>query len=151
MNRILSRTATISAAVVAMGMIPLAGTSFAASCSGAGCDNQGPRATGCETASVSTQRTIDNNSRKAELRWASGCSAAWVRVTNNSSNSLYNSYGYIEKYDSAGKLIRSLSIRVPDTTGGSDWSNMLGGASYYYRVCISFVGNEYPMKCSTKF
>ncbi|MFI0988624.1 DUF2690 domain-containing protein [Streptomyces exfoliatus] len=151
MKRILTRAATVSAAVVTMSMVPLAGTSFAATCSGAGCDNLGPRATGCETASVTTVRTIDNNSRKAELRWSAGCSAAWVRVTNNSSNSVFNSYGYIEKFDSAGKLIRSLSVRVPDTTGGSDWSNMLGGASYYYRVCIAFVGDEYPMKCSTKF
>ncbi|MCX4985111.1 DUF2690 domain-containing protein [Streptomyces sp. NBC_00572] len=151
MNKILTRAATVSSAVIAMSMVPLAGTSFAASCSGAGCDNQGPRATACETANVSTERTIDNNGRKAELRWSMGCTAAWVRVTNNSSNSLYNSFGYIEKYDVSGKLIRSLSIRVPSTTGGSDWSNMLGGGGYYYRVCVSFVGNEYPMKCSTKF
>lgn len=149
MKTAVTRFATVSAATVALGLIPLAGTSYAASCSGAGCDNQGPRATACETADVATQRTITNNSRKAELRWSFGCQAAWVRVTDNSSNSIYNSFGYIEKYDSAGKLIRSLSVEIPH--GGSDWSNMLGGSSYYYRVCVKFQGNEYPMTCSTKF
>ncbi len=143
------RVATVSAATMVLGLIPLAGTSYAASCSGTGCDNLGPRGTACETADVATQRTINNNERKAELRWSFGCQAAWVRVTDNSSNSIYNSTGYIEKYDSSDKLIRSLSVAIPHN--GSDWSNMLGGSGYYYRVCIKFQGNEYPMTCSTKF
>ncbi|MFF9125171.1 DUF2690 domain-containing protein [Streptomyces sp. NPDC014889] len=143
------RIATVSAATVALGLIPLAGTSYAAGCSGSGCDNQGPKATACETANVSTERTLINNGRKAELRWSVGCQAAWVRVTGTA-QSFYNSFGYIEKYDSAGKLIRSLDVRIPDSNS-IDWSNMLGGGSYYYRVCIAFVGNEYPMTCSTKF
>ncbi|MEV4879934.1 DUF2690 domain-containing protein [Streptomyces cyaneofuscatus] len=149
MKKTVARLGAVSATAMAMTLMPLAGTSYAASCSSTGCDNLGPKATGCETANVSTRLTIDNNSRIAELRWSVGCSAAWVRVTNKSSNPLYNSYGYIEKYDSAGKLIRSLKVRVPES--GSDWSNMLGGSNYYYRVCVKFVGNEYPLKCSTKF
>lgn len=144
----MSRGAAVTAAAFALTLVPLAGTSYAATCNSTGCENKGPVATGCDSASVTTFRTVNNNDRIAELRWASGCDAAWVRVHNESSNPLYNAYGYIEKYDSAGKFLKSLSVRVPDS--GTDWSNMLGGASYYYRVCISFVGNEYPLKCSTK-
>lgn len=149
MKTMLTRTATVFTAVAAMSLMPLAGTAFAASCSSTGCDNKGPQSTGCDAAGVSTVRTVTNNERTAELRWSSGCSAAWVRVKDQSSNSIYNSFGYIEKYDSAGKLIRSLSVSIPHN--GSDWSNMLGGSTYYYRVCVKFQGNEYPLACSTKF
>ncbi|MFJ6571396.1 DUF2690 domain-containing protein [Streptomyces sp. NPDC091292] len=149
MKKVLTRAATISAAALTMTLIPLAGTSYAATCSGAACDNKGPVATGCDSADVATQRTVNNENRVAELRWSFGCGAAWVRVVQNSSNPVYPAYGYIEKYNSSGTLLKSLSVAFPSS--GSDWSNMLGGTSYYYRVCVKFVGNEYPLKCSTKF
>ncbi|MFF2849991.1 DUF2690 domain-containing protein [Streptomyces sp. NPDC058001] len=149
MKKVLTRAATISAAAVTLTLIPLAGTSYAASCSGAGCDNKGPVATGCDVTDVATQRTVNNNERVAELRWSFDCQAAWVRVVQKSSNPVYPAYGYIEKYNSSGTLLKSLSVAFPSS--GSDWSNMLGGTAYYYRVCVKFVGNEYPLKCSTKF
>ncbi|MGI5376713.1 DUF2690 domain-containing protein [Streptomyces sp. CA-251387] len=150
MNRKLSsRISVVATAAVAGVLIPLAGTSYAAGCNSTGCDNKGPMTMDCSDQYTTTARTVNNNGRIAELRWSSTCDAAWVRVHNESSNPIYNAYGYIEKYSSSGTFIKSLSVRVPES--GSDWSNMLGGASYNYRVCISFVGNEYPLKCSTKF
>ncbi|WP_323137145.1 MULTISPECIES: DUF2690 domain-containing protein [unclassified Streptomyces] len=148
-KKMVTRGAAVSVAALALTLIPLAGTSYAASCSGAGCDNKGPVATGCDSEGVTTPREIDNNGRVAQLRWSAGCSAAWVRVVQQSSNPIYNATGYIEKYNSSGTLLKSLSVSFPSS--GSDWSNMLGGASYYYRVCVSFQGDEYPLKCSTKF
>lgn len=130
-------------------MIPLAGTSYAASCSGTGCDNKGPVTYNCD-ASVSTVRTLESNSRVAQLRWSHDCVAAWVRITNNASPSVYTSYATIEKYDAAGNFIRSLSVTTPGY-GGSDWSNMLGGSAYYYRICIRFDDDLYPLQCSTKW
>ncbi|WP_405486978.1 hypothetical protein [Streptomyces sp. NBC_00096] len=41
------KTAMVSAAAVAATLIPLAGTSYAAGCSNAGCDNLGPVSQGC--------------------------------------------------------------------------------------------------------
>ncbi|WP_097266236.1 DUF2690 domain-containing protein [Streptomyces sp. TLI_55] len=147
-NSMIKAAAVTGAAMTAV-LIPLGGTSYAAGCLSTGCDNKGPVSMNCDDQYTSTVRTVNNNERIAELRWSSTCDAAWVRVHNTSSNPTYNAFGYIEKYNSSGTLLKSLSVAVPDS--GNDWSNMLGGASYYYRVCISFQGNEYPLKCSTKF
>ncbi|WP_326785749.1 DUF2690 domain-containing protein [Streptomyces sp. NBC_00151] len=130
-------------------MIPLSGTSYAAGCSGAGCDNKGPKATGCDSP-ARTERTVDNNDRVAELRWSADCAAAWVRIKNNADPSIYDSTATVEKYNSDGRLLKSLSVRTPGYSK-TDWSNMLGGAEYYYRVCVRFDDNLYPLKCSTKF
>ncbi|MFD4597377.1 DUF2690 domain-containing protein [Streptomyces sp. NPDC058464] len=130
-------------------MIPLAGTSYAAGCSGTGCDNKGPVTYGCDS-NVITERTVTNENRVAELRWSTDCLAGWVRVENNATPSVYTSYATIEKYNAAGTLIRSLSVTTPGY-GKSDWSNMLGGSTYYYRVCIRFDADLYPLKCSTKW
>ncbi|MDX3458232.1 DUF2690 domain-containing protein [Streptomyces sp. ME02-8801-2C] len=144
-----ARAALVSAAAMALTMIPLAGTSYAASCSGAGCDNKGPATYNCD-ANASTMRTLNSNSRVAELRWSHDCIAAWVRIKNNADPSVYTSYATIEKYDGAGKFIKSLSVTTPGY-GGSDWSNMLGGSTYYYRVCVRFDDDLYPLQCSTKW
>lgn len=139
----------VSAASAAL-LIPLGGTSYAAGCNSTGCDNKGPVSMDCNDSYTTTARTVNNNGRIGELRWSSTCDAAWVRVHNESSNPIYNASGYIEKWNSAGTtLVKSLSVSVPDS--GNDWSNMLGGASYMYRVCIKFQGGEYPLKCSSKF
>ena len=144
-----AKAALVSAAAMAIAMIPLAGTSYAAGCSGSGCDNKGPVTYGCD-GSVSTMRTIDSHSRVAQLRWSHDCVAGWVRVTNNADPSQYSSYATIEKYNAAGTLLKSLRVDTP-STGKSDWSNMLGGSQYYYRVCIKFHADLYPLKCSTKW
>lgn len=130
-----SRVAVVSAAAVVLGLIPLAGTSYAAGCSNAGCDNLGPKATGCEADAVG-HGTVDNNDRIAELRWSHKRQAVWVRVTSKLRDpAWYGSYATIEKYDNkSGKLVRALRVNVPKRSGQSDWSNMLGG-DYPYRVC----------------
>ncbi|MEU7663878.1 DUF2690 domain-containing protein [Streptomyces lincolnensis] len=143
------KAAAVAGAAMTAVLIPLGGTSYAAGCNSTGCDNKGPMAMDCSDQYTTTARTVNNNNRIGELRWSSTCDAAWVRVYNESSNPVYNAYGYIEKYNSSGTLLRSLSVAVPSS--GNDWSNMLGGASYQYRICIKFQGNEYPLKCSTKF
>jgi hypothetical protein len=141
MKRALAKMAMVSAAAMTMALIPLAGTSYAAGCIGAGCDNLGPVSQGCDTGAVTKQTAYADGSLRAELRWSSNCQAAWVRVTDPSGvpNDWWDKYGYIEKHNGyAGPLIRSLSVKFPDP--GSDWSNMLGGSSYYYRVCIKDTG-----------
>jgi hypothetical protein len=149
MRKIPTKLALISVAATAFAMIPLAGTSYAAGCSGAGCDNKGPKATGCDSPAT-TERSINNNGRVAELRWSTDCVAGWVRIKNNADPSVYDSTATIEKYNGDGKLLKSLSVRTPDE-GGTDWSNMLGGGTYYYRVCVRFDSDLYPLLCSTKF
>ncbi|MFF9123581.1 DUF2690 domain-containing protein [Streptomyces sp. NPDC014889] len=144
-----ARLALVGIAASAMTMIPLAGTSYAAGCSGSGCDNKGPVTYSCD-AGATTMRSINNNGRVAELRWSTNCLAGWVRVTNNADPSIYDSTATIEKYDGNGKLLKSLAVRTPGY-GKSDWSNMLGGSSYYYRVCVRFDSDLYPLLCSTKF
>ncbi|MFJ5773038.1 DUF2690 domain-containing protein [Streptomyces sp. NPDC093094] len=140
MRRFLTKTAAVSAAAVTAALIPLAGTSYAAgSCSGAGCDNLGPVSYGCDLDAV-TKKSVSDGFTTAELRWSAKCQAAWVRVKKPESGGYWwDRYGHIEKHNGyAGPLVRSLSVRVPDP--GSDWSNMLGGSGYYYRVCISDSG-----------
>ncbi|WP_194236086.1 DUF2690 domain-containing protein [Streptomyces acidicola] len=134
---------------MALTMIPLSGTSYAAGCSGSGCDNKGPVTYGCD-GDVTTMRSVNNNSRVAELRWSADCTAGWVRVTNNANPSQYASYATIEKYDASGNLLKSLRVDTPPY-GQSDWSNMLGGSQYYYRICVRFDADLYPLKCSTKW
>ncbi|MFJ8111089.1 DUF2690 domain-containing protein [Streptomyces sp. NPDC096132] len=144
------KVAAVTGAAMTAVLIPLGGTSYAAGCNSTGCEGKGPVSMNCDDANTTTARTVNNNGRIAELRWSSTCDAAWVRVHNTSSNPTYNAFGSIEKYNSSGTtLIKSFSLAVPDS--GNDWSNMLGGASYTYRVCVRFQGNEYPLKCSTKF
>ncbi|GAA0391761.1 DUF2690 domain-containing protein [Streptomyces luteireticuli] len=155
MLKIASRVAAVSAATVVMGLIPLAGTSYAAGCYSTGCDNQGPKGTGCESDAVG-HGTVNNNGRIAELRWSNNCKAAWVRTTQTASPSWYSSYATIEKYNRAGKLLRSLSVDTPNTYNSSDWSNMLGGfgGDYFYRACVGFYkssGAPYGVQCTDKW
>ncbi|MGI5336109.1 DUF2690 domain-containing protein [Streptomyces sp. CA-181903] len=153
MFKIASRVAAVSAATVALGLIPLAGTSYAAGCYGTACDNQGPKSTGCEDGAVG-HGTVDNNGRVAELRWSDKCRAAWVRTTQKATPSYYDSYATIEKYDKYGKLVRSLSVDTPSQYNASDWSNMLGGNDYSYRACVGFKkdsGAPYGVQCTNKW
>ncbi|MGW0119350.1 DUF2690 domain-containing protein [Streptomyces sp. NPDC003327] len=140
MKRMLTKVATVSAAALATALVPLGGTSYAAGCSGAGCDNLGPVSQGCDGDAVTKRTAYADGSLKAELRWSPACQAAWVRVTDPSGpNAWWDKYGYIEKWQGyGGTLLRSLSVKFPDP--GSDWSNMLGGSGYYYRVCIKDTG-----------
>ncbi|WP_372409247.1 DUF2690 domain-containing protein [Streptomyces luteireticuli] len=152
MLKIASRVAAVSAATVVMGLIPLAGTSYAAGCLGTSCDNQGPKGTGCEGDAVG-RGSVDNNGRVAELRWSPKCQAAWVRTTQKATPSWYSSYATIEKYE-GNKLVRSLSVNTPQTYNSSDWSNMLGGNIYTYRACVGFTkdsGAPYGVQCTNKW
>ncbi|MGA5067497.1 DUF2690 domain-containing protein [Streptomyces griseoluteus] len=148
MKRVLAKMATVSAAALTMTLIPLAGTSYAAGCYGAGCDNLGPVSQSCDGDAVTKATAYADGSLKAELRWSPACQAAWVRVTDPSGpNAWWPKYGYIEKWSSYGSgFLRSLQVTFPDP--GSDWSNMLGGSSYYYRVCIKDSGTNH-VDCST--
>jgi hypothetical protein len=52
-----------------------------ASCSGTGCDNKDPAATGCSSGST----TVDSQTTSKgtfELRWSPTCQTNWVRVAN---------------------------------------------------------------------
>ncbi|MGW7821396.1 DUF2690 domain-containing protein [Streptomyces puniciscabiei] len=149
MRKTTARMALVGVAAATISMVPMAGTSYAAGCSGVGCDNQGPAATHCD-GSASTKRTVESSGRVAELRWSPDCVAGWVRIKNNADPSIYDSTATIEKWSVDGKLVKSLSVRTPDY-GKTDWSNMLGGPIYEYRVCIRFDSDLYPLKCSTKF
>ncbi|MDT0474128.1 DUF2690 domain-containing protein [Streptomyces griseoviridis] len=132
-------SAVVTAAMAAV-LIPLAGTSYAASCSGTGCDNKGPVGYGCDADAV-TKKTVSDGIRKAELRWSAKCAAGWVRGSDPvGKDDYWAHYAYIEKHstESGAPLLKSLSVAIPD--GGSDWSNMLGGSNYYYRVCQKDAG-----------
>ncbi|MEV6249713.1 DUF2690 domain-containing protein [Streptomyces sp. NPDC051742] len=147
MKRMIAKMATVSAAAMTMALVPLAGTSYAAGCSGSGCDNLGPVSQGCDAGAVTYRTATADGGLKAELRWSSTCQAGWVRVTDSSGGQWWPKYGYIEKWSGAGTgFIRSLSVTFPNP--GSDWSNMLGGSSYYYRVCIKDSGTNH-VDCST--
>ncbi|WP_018547609.1 DUF2690 domain-containing protein [Streptomyces sp. LaPpAH-108] len=126
----------VGAALTAV-LIPMAGSSYAASsCSGTGCDYKGPVTYGCDGDGV-TKKTVSDGIMKAELRWSAKCSAGWVRGSDPYPNDNYWShYAVIEKHssESGQPLISSQTVTIPD--GGSDWSNMLGGSNYYYRVCL---------------
>jgi hypothetical protein len=144
------KTLLVGAAAMVTTMIPLAGTSYAASCLGAGCDNKGPVTYACDDDGVEMRR-VDNESRVARLIWSSRCDAAWVHIRNNANPTQYGSSATIEKWNSAGtRLLKSLSVETPGY-GKTDWSNMLGGASYKYRVCVKFEADLNPLKCSSKF
>ncbi|MCX4984638.1 DUF2690 domain-containing protein [Streptomyces sp. NBC_00572] len=147
MKRMIAKMATVSAAAMTMALVPLAGTSYAAGCSGAGCDNKGPVSMGCDGDAVTKQTATADGSLKAELRWSPACQAAWVRVTDPSGpNAWWDKYGSIEKWSGYGTgFQRSLEVTFPDP--GSDWSNMLGGSTSYYRVCIKDSGTGH-VDCS---
>ncbi|MGX4689011.1 DUF2690 domain-containing protein [Streptomyces sp. JNUCC 63] len=149
MRRFLMKAATITAAAMSATLIPLAGTSYAAaSCNGTYCDNLGPVTYGCDGDAV-TKKSVSDGVSTAELRWSAKCLAAWVRVKNPTGGYWWNHYGHIEKHNGAGgPLVRSLSVNIPNP--GSDWSNMLGGSTYYYRVCISDQGTN-DIYCSGYF
>ncbi|MCX5229936.1 DUF2690 domain-containing protein [Streptomyces sp. NPDC006553] len=146
MKHVLTKIATVSAAALTMTLVPLAGTSYAAGCTGAGCDNLGPVSQACDGDAVTKQTATADGGLKAELRWSPACQAAWVRVTDSTGGQWWDKYGYIEKHNGyAGPLLRSLSVKFPNP--GSDWSNMLGGSGYYYRVCIKDTGTNH-VDCS---
>ncbi|WP_328301886.1 hypothetical protein OG389_31255 [Streptomyces sp. NBC_00435] len=149
MKRLLMKTAMVTAATVAATLIPLAGTSYAAGCSGAGCDNLGPVGQGCDADAV-TQRSVGGDPLKAELRWSAKCQAGWVRGSDNGNgNNWWDHYAYIEKHNGiGGPLIRSLQVKIP--VAGSDWSNMVGGTNYYYRVCVTTSSPD-SFACSSYF
>jgi hypothetical protein len=89
------RLARLSAATVlilgaAAGLPALsAGAAQAATCSGYGCDNQDPVATGCDagaytvTSAPITYQGITYGT--VELRWSPACQTNWARTTVNSS------------------------------------------------------------------
>lgn len=141
----------VGGATIAATMIPLAGTSYAASCYSLTCDNLGPVTYTCDDDGIEARR-VESSDRVARLIWSSKCQAAWVHV-KGTQGSIYNSYGYIERYNSSGTVLqKSLSVAIPHGTT-TDWSNMLGNSNTgnLFRVCISFQGNEYPLKCSAKY
>ncbi|WP_210585453.1 DUF2690 domain-containing protein [Streptomyces sp. GESEQ-35] len=134
-KKLSARVSVVVTAAMAAVLIPLAGTSYAASCSGTGCDNKGPVTYGCDGDAV-TKKTVSDGIRKAELRWSASCQAAWVRGSDPTpGNDFWPHYAWIEKHSTASgqPLVKALYVTIPD--GGSDWSNMLGGSNYYYRVC----------------
>jgi len=140
----------VGGAALATTMIPLAGTSYAASCSSTGCDNKGPVTYNCDNDGTE-MRTVNHSGRIARLIWSSRCDAAWVHIRNTANPTQFNSTAWIERWNSSGTtLLKSLSVETPPY-GKTDWSNMLGGASYMYRVCVSFEADIYPLKCSSKF
>ena len=139
MKHALAKVATVSAAAVTMALVPLAGTSYAAGCYGAGCDNRGPVSQGCDGDAVTQRSVTADGGLRAELRWSATCQAGWVRVIDNYGGAWWPKYGSIEKWTGIGTgFQRSLSVEFPNP--GSDWSNMLGGTSNYYRVCIEDAG-----------
>lgn len=145
MKQLLTKTAVVAAGALTAALIPLAGTSYAA-CYGSGCDNYGPVSQACDGDAV-TKKSVSDGITTAELRWSAKCQAAWVRVKKPTSGGYWwDRYGHIEKHSGyGGPLVRSLSVKVPDV--GTDWSNMLGGSSYYYRVCIEDTGTG-DLTCS---
>ncbi|MFF8378575.1 DUF2690 domain-containing protein [Streptomyces sp. NPDC015661] len=147
MKRAIAKVAGVSAAAMTMALIPLAGTSYAAGCYGTGCDNLGPVSQSCDGDATTKATAYADGGLKAELRWSAACQAAWVRVTDSSGGQWWDKYGYIEKWSGYGTgFVRSLSVKFPNP--GSDWSNMLGGSSYYYRTCIKDTGTGH-IDCST--
>ncbi|MFD8687578.1 DUF2690 domain-containing protein [Streptomyces sp. NPDC059651] len=142
----------VGGAVISATMIPLAGTSYAAaSCYSLSCDNLGPVTYACDDDGIEARR-VESADRVARLIWSAKCQAAWVNV-KGTQGSTYNSFGYIERYNSSGTVLqKSLSVKIPQGTT-TDWSNMLGNYSTgnLFRVCIRFQGDEYPLKCSTKY
>ncbi|WP_406064368.1 hypothetical protein OG462_36160 [Streptomyces sp. NBC_01077] len=60
--------------------------------------------------------------------------AAWARVSA-SGEQWWDRYGSIEKWGGKGTdFQRSLEVKFPNP--GSDWTNMLGSPTAYYRVCV---------------
>ncbi|MFF7184267.1 DUF2690 domain-containing protein [Streptomyces sp. NPDC008222] len=125
----------VSAAMAAV-LLPLAGTSYAAGCSEEGCDGKGPVSYGCD-GDGATKTSVTDGIMTAELRWSGTCHAGWVRGTDPYPNdNFWNHYAVIEKHSraSGNPLLKSETVTIPD--GGSDWSNMVGGIGYAYRVCL---------------
>ncbi|MEU1668207.1 DUF2690 domain-containing protein [Streptomyces sparsogenes] len=137
------KAALVAAAAVIVSMVPLSGTSYAASCSGAGCDNKGPKATGCRE-DATTVKKADDNFHRVELRWSTTCMAGWVRGSHVTSGSdWWPKYAHIEKRaapSTSSPVLKDLYVKIPDNSG-SDWSNMLGGNNYYYRACLEDNGD----------
>ncbi|MEV7565940.1 DUF2690 domain-containing protein [Streptomyces tanashiensis] len=142
MKHMIAKVATVSAAAMTMALVPLAGTSYAAGCSGAGCDNRGPVSMGCDGDAVTKASVTARNNPglRAELRWSPSCTAAWVRVSAEGEQ-WWDRYGSVEKWGGKGTdFQRSLQVKFPNP--GSDWSNMLGSPTAYYRVCIKDTATE---------
>ncbi|GAB2575061.1 hypothetical protein GCM10027168_04980 [Streptomyces capparidis] len=146
-NRV--KAAGVAAAAVCVSLVPLSGTSYAASCYGTSCDNKGPQATSCAD-DARTVKTVNNGDHKVELRWSNTCMAGWARGTDIATGSeWYERFAHIEQRASpstSSPVRKSLSVVIPKD--GSDWTNMLGGGSYYYRVCLSDVND---VECSGFF
>ena len=143
MKHVITKVATVSAAAMTMALIPLAGTSYAAGCYATSCDNLGPVSQGCDGDAVTkTSATARNNSSlKVELRWSPTCQAAWARVSDPEGGQWWDRYGSIEKWSGYGTgFQRSLSVKFPNP--GTDWTNMLGSSTAYYRVCVRDTATE---------
>jgi hypothetical protein len=87
----LTLVALLLFAVGSVAAVPASPVS-AASCSGAGCNNLDPSATGCDSGAITveTQNITQNGSSiRVELRWSSTCQTNWSRVTNTSSGFRY--------------------------------------------------------------
>jgi hypothetical protein len=66
--------------VAALGVAVTSSPSYAASCSGYGCDGTDPSATGCSVSS-STILTTHYAGGLLELRWGPNCQTNWARFT----------------------------------------------------------------------
>ncbi|MFF2848394.1 DUF2690 domain-containing protein [Streptomyces sp. NPDC058001] len=143
-KHLIKKAAGVVGAATVMTLVPLAGTSYAATCSGTGCTNKGPVATGCD-AGATTKKSTGDSYRYAELRWSATCDAGWVRVVTKDSP-WGPDYATIESWNkNTWDLTKSLSVSA--VSNGSDWSNMIGGAGYAYRVCYKNAW-ENTLSCS---
>ncbi|MGW4206390.1 DUF2690 domain-containing protein [Lentzea sp. NPDC004789] len=75
-------TSLIAAAALTLLSCLMAPDASAASCSGRGCNDKDPVATGCSSGSTVADSKPMYPSGRAELRWSPTCRTNWVRITD---------------------------------------------------------------------
>ncbi len=131
------------AALMVLIALPSAPAS-AAGCYGSGCEGKDPGAMGC---SAYTAAEFTRYGVRYELRYSSGCRAAWTRVT-----STYHSntdFAQIGKFWCGDKYSCRYGVYGVQVKEGQYWTLMMGvSGGVAYRACNSSWFDGAPRVCT---
>ena len=142
MQKMLRWISTV-ALVVAGGTVVTTSPASAASCPSAGssCTGWDPQSTGCSSSGASTLESFyHGGSGKVELRYSSGCHAAWTRFTSTD--------------DKGGKIsIESddgieYQVNLAGYTGEVKWTRMIDFSKRVRACHFAYYGGQALWACS---
>lgn len=167
--RTMVRLLTVAVALVAITATAAAPASAATShsvrpavtCSGNGCNQQDPQASGCAAgATTAGSANIQNgpNNRVqglVELRWSATCQTNWSRVTVYDNQNLPDFWASVQRQSDG--LIEQTHFTFQPTNGGQYWSPMVyapgcahayGQLDYTYGPIGALAHQNLPASCT---